>query len=132
MFNKSDIVLIDTNVIIEAHRVNCWNPLAQYFNLHTVEKVIEETQTGYQNRRPEQTIDQTLLRKSFCEIETITELQIVEFDMSNVGQGLDDGEKQLIIYAHTIEGNVWFLNSPDLASIKYSCQNPMLQSCNIR
>lgn len=110
-------------MIIEAHRVSCWNALSHYYNLHTVEKVIEETQTGYQNRRSEQTIDQVLLRKSFCCIETITELQIVEFEMSNVGQGLDDGEKQLIIYAHTIKDNVWFLNSPDLASIRYACQN---------
>lgn len=122
MFNKGDIVLIDTNVIIEGHRVHCWSQLAQYFKLHTVEKVIEETQTGYQNRRPEQTIDQALLRKSFFHIEAISELHIIEFDMSNVGQILHDGEKQLVIYANTIKENVWFLNSPDLAAVKYACQ----------
>lgn len=122
MFKKGDIVLIDTNVIIEGHRVQCWNQLAQYFKLHTVEKVIEETQTGYQNRRPEQTIDQALLRKSFNHIEAISELQTIEFDMLNVGQILHDGEKQLVIYANTIKEDVWFLNSPDLAAVKYSCQ----------
>lgn len=123
MFNKNDIVLIDTNVIIEAHRVNCWNPLAQYFNLHTVEKVIEETQTGYQNRKPEQTIDQGLLKKTLHHIEAISELQVVKFDMENVEQGLDDGEKQLIIYAHTLQQKVWFLNSPDNAAVRYACKN---------
>lgn len=122
MFNKGDIVLIDTNVIIEGHRVHCWNQLSQYFKLHTVEKVIEETQTGYQNRRPEQTIDQALLRKSFFHIEAISELQIIEFDMSNVEQVLDDGEKQLVIYANMMQENVWFLNSPDLATVRYACQ----------
>lgn len=122
MFTKGDIVLIDTNVILEAHRVGCWISLSQYFNLHTVEKVIEETQTGFQNRNPEQTIDQALLRKSFNHVQTVTDLQVVEFDMTNTGTLLDDGEKQLIIYSQTIKEKVWYLNSPDLASVKYSCQ----------
>jgi hypothetical protein len=123
LFNKNDIVLIDTNVIIEAHRLNCWNPLAEYFNLHTVEKVIEETQTGYQNRKPEQLIDPNALRDSFGHIQTISELQVIKFDMANISQPLDAGEKQLIIYAHTIQKKVWFLNSPDIAAVKYACKH---------
>ncbi|MEQ1599155.1 MAG: hypothetical protein ABL880_07295 [Methylotenera sp.] len=123
MFNKNDIVLIDTNVIIEAYRVNCWNTLAQYFNLHTVEKVIEETQTGFQNRSLEQLIDETSLRNSFGHIQAISELQVIQFDMTNVSQPLDAGEKQLIIYAHTLQQKVWFLNGPDNAAVKYACKN---------
>lgn len=103
--------------------MNCWASLAQYFNLHTVEKVIEETQTGYQNRKPEQLIDQTLLRNSFAHIQAISELQVIEFDMANINQPLDAGEKQLIIYAHTMQQKVWFLNSPDIAAVKYACKH---------
>jgi hypothetical protein len=43
MFGKDDVFLIDTNVIIEAYRVSCWNALAGRFKLVTVETVIEET-----------------------------------------------------------------------------------------
>lgn len=120
MFNKGDIVLIDTNVVLEAHRVNCWKALSDYFSLHTVGKVIEETQTGYQNRRPEQTINETVLRSSFAHVEVISELQIIEFDLQN-NLPLDDGEKALIIYAHMLNKKIWFLNSPDNATIKYAC-----------
>lgn len=122
MFKKGDIVLIDTNVILEAHRVSCWRALSEYFSLHTVDKVIEETQTGYQNRRPEQTIDESELKVTFKHIEMISDLQVIQFDMSNPkGLPLDDGEKALIIYAHMIDKNFWFLNSPDKAAIKYAC-----------
>lgn len=121
MFKRGDIVLIDTNVILEAHRLNCWKPLSEYFQLHTVDKVIEETQTGYQNRRPEQTIDMTALQNSFAHIENITDLQIIEFDMVHQEIALDDGEKALMIYAHSLTQNAWFLNSPDKAVIRYAC-----------
>jgi hypothetical protein len=123
LFNKGDIVLIDTNVILEAHRVCCWKALSEYFSLHTVDKVIEETQTGYQNRKPEQTIDANLLKTTFTYIETISELQVIEFDLNaEKSLPLDDGEKALIIYAHTLGKKVWFLNSPDKAAIKYACK----------
>ena len=58
MIEKDHIVLIDTCVIFEAHRVNCWNNLANQFKLVTVEKVIEETQNGYLNRAASQTINE--------------------------------------------------------------------------
>ena len=123
MFNKGDIVLIDTNVILEAHRVCCWKPLSDYFGLYTVDKVIEETQTGYQNRNPEQTIDVNFLKTTFAHIEVINEVQVIAFDLTaEKSIPLDDGEKALIIYAHTLGKKVWFLNSPDKAAIKYACK----------
>lgn len=61
-FQQQQIVLVDTNVILEAHQTGCWIPLANYFALHTVAKVVEETQTGYQNRDPEHWIDEAVLR----------------------------------------------------------------------
>lgn len=125
MFGRDDIVLIDTNVILEAHRVGCWNTLAGRFKLVTVEKVIEETQTGYQNRSPERTIDLSKLRASFHHIEPITELERAGFILSYRGVHLDDGERDLVIYALRLPVvPVWYLNSPDRASINFaSSQN---------
>lgn len=121
MFGKDDIVLIDTNVILEAHRVSCWNALAGRFKLVTVEKVIEETQTGYQNRSPERTIDAAKLRASFHHVEAITELERADFILNYNGVHLDDGERDLAIYALRLPAvPVWYLNSPDRASVSFA------------
>ena len=45
-FRPGQIVLVDTNVIIEAHRTGCWKVLASHFPIHTVEKIVEETDIG--------------------------------------------------------------------------------------
>src|SRR5437868_969622 len=47
-------VLVDTNVIVEAWRVDAWRALRGGYGLETVEECVIETQTGFQNRRPEQ------------------------------------------------------------------------------
>lgn len=99
MFAKNQIVLVDTNVILEAHRVGCWVALTQYFALHTVEKVVEETQTGFQNRSPEQTIDELTLRQQLHTVASVSELQRAAFVIDYFDVQLHDGERDLVIYA---------------------------------
>ncbi|KMM86374.1 hypothetical protein HX787_28090 [Pseudomonas tolaasii] len=120
MFEKDQIVLVDTNVILEAHRVTCWNTLASYFRLATVETVVEETQTGFQNRSPAQTIQLAPLRGSFHHIENITNEARAQFALDNPNVLLDPGERDLIIYARSLDPKTtWFLNSPDMAAVRY-------------
>ena len=120
MIEKDHIVLIDTCVIFEAHRVNCWNNLANQFKLVTVEKVIEETQNGYQNRAASQTINEQALRASFHHIEPITDIERAEFSL-NYDIHMDDGEKDLAIFALRLPDTpVWYLNSPDNASVRFA------------
>lgn len=119
---SGSIVLVDTNVIIEAHRTGCWTPIAHYFNLHTVSKVIEETQTGHQNRSEESHIDEANLRSSFSVIMDVTETERVSFNMLHDHPALDDGEKDLLIYAESLSTPVWLLNSPDMAAVRFSHQ----------
>jgi len=89
--------------------------------LVTVEKVIEETQTGYQNRSPERTIDAAKLRASFHHVEAITELERADFILNYNGVHLDDGERDLAIYALRLPAvPVWYLNSPDRASVSFA------------
>lgn len=125
MFAKNQIVLVDTNVILEAHRVGCWVALSQYFALHTVEEVITETQTGYQNRAPEQTIDEATLRKQLRHVEPINETQQADLAIDYPDAVLDAGERDLVIYAGLLTQatpsiSVWFLNSPDIATIRHA------------
>lgn len=119
IFQQKQIVLVDTNVILEAHRTGCWVTISQYFELHTVDKIIEETQTGFQNRSSTQTINETSLRASFANIEIVTEEQRAAFNLTHSHPPLDPGERDLLVYAETLPNNVWFLNSPDMAAVRF-------------
>jgi len=119
-FQQQQIVLVDTNVVLEAHQTGCWIPLANYFALHTVAKVVEETQTGYQNRDPEHWIDEAVLRGQLSHVESITKIQRVTFNMTHGHPTLDAGERDLLIYAETLAAPVWLLNSPDMAAVRFA------------
>ena len=47
---RGQVVLVDTNIIIEAVRVNCWGALTAHFSVETVEKCCEEARTGELHR----------------------------------------------------------------------------------
>lgn len=46
MIRPGENVLLDTTAIIEAHRQGIWEPIVNGFRLATVEKCIEEVDTG--------------------------------------------------------------------------------------
>ncbi|WP_419941920.1 hypothetical protein [Candidatus Palauibacter sp.] len=66
MTRHGGTVLVDTNVIIESHRVRAWRALAGGYRVETVEDCVAETQPGFQLRRPEQRIDEGQLRESLA------------------------------------------------------------------
>lgn len=119
---RGSVVLVDTNVLIEAHRKRCWNAIAQAFDLHTVEKVVEETQTGAQNRRVVEHIDLVILRQTLKHVASITQHDRASFKLKYGVVGLDPGEQDLWVYADSIP-DVWFLNSPDVSSIRFAHQS---------
>lgn len=116
---RGDSILVDTNVIIEAHRVGCWLAMASQFKLITVEKVIEETQTGHQNRSPEQNIHEGELRAGFHQISAVTRVQLATIDLDYLDHGLDDGEHHLVALAASLDDGGWLLNSPDKGTIRF-------------
>lgn len=65
-------VLVDTNTIIECWRVSAWKALTGAYAVETVEKCVEETQTGFQRRRPEERIDLQVLRASLRGIHPVS------------------------------------------------------------
>lgn len=128
MFEKQHVVLVDTNVIIEAHRVNCWQALSQYFRLQTVETVVVETQTGIHNRDAADTIDIQLLRNSLDAVHTVSELDRLNFVTKYPRASLlDPGELDLCIFAGTLKpGDAWLLNSPDKAAVRHAYERQWL------
>lgn len=118
-FEKGQIVLLDTNVILEAHRTNCWAALADFYCLETVEKCIEETQTGFQNREPEHTIDSASLRRSLRNIHNVTDADVLKFVLDNESAAtLDAGEQHLLIHASHRQ-DAWVVSSPDKAAMRF-------------
>lgn len=118
---RGQLVLVDTNVIIEAHDTNCLPQIAEGFRLCTVEQVIAETQRGRQRRRPERNIDEAWLRQRVTVIGDVTDEQRFDFTMTYQAVGLDDGERDLLIFATGLQ-DAWLLNSPDMAVLRFAHQ----------
>jgi len=111
-------VLVDTNVIIEAWRIDAWRALAGGYVLETVEKCVIETQTGHQNRRPEQQIDQNTLLAGLKAVHKVSDAErAAAFIRDSEIATLDEGEKAL--WAHALaRSDAWVLCGPDKASLR--------------
>lgn len=111
-------ILLDTNVLIELWRVEAWRALCGGYALETVEECVIETQTGYQNRRPEQQIDRQALLAGLRAVHAVPDDQRA---LALIRDGeiamLDEGEKAL--WAHALaRPDVWMLCGPDKASLR--------------
>ena len=111
------VVLVDTNVIIEAHRTAAWAALAGAYRVETVEDCVTETQTGYQQRPREQWIDVGDLRDSLVAVHEVEDRERAELALSVGSIALDRGEESL--WAHALgRSGAWFLSGPDRASLR--------------
>lgn len=111
-------VLVDTNVVVEAWRVDAWRALCGGYSLETVEECVIETQTGFQKRRPEQQIDRETV---LAGLKTVHKISDAERAASLIRDGeiamLDEGEKAL--WAHALARlDAWVLCGPDKASLR--------------
>ena len=111
-------VLVDTNVIIEVWRVDAWRALSGGYALETVEECVIETQTGFQNRRPEQQIDREALVAGLKAVHTISDAErAAAFVQESEIAMLDPGEKAL--WSHALSRpDAWVLCGPDKASLR--------------
>lgn len=111
-------VLVDTNVILEAHRIGAWRALAGGYRVETVEECVTETQTGYQRRRPEQQIDAGQLRASLAAVHHVDLRELAAAAVRAPDIALDVGEHAL--WAHALgRTDTWVLCGPDKASLRF-------------
>lgn len=77
-----------------------------------------ETQTGAQNRRPEQRIDEAALRASLGAVHAVSDLQLAAALLRDEQvRILDAGEQAL--WAHALSrSDAWLLCGPDKASVR--------------
>ena len=113
--------MVDTNVILEAHRVGSWRALAGGYCLETVEDCVTETQTGFQRRLPEQRIDEKELRASLAVVHSVKDRERAVGTIRAPHIALDLGEASLWAHALTRD-DAWVLCGPDKASLRFGIQ----------
>ncbi|MCK4237115.1 MAG: hypothetical protein KAX38_08335, partial [Candidatus Krumholzibacteria bacterium] len=98
MTGSNRLILVDTNIIIEAVRTECWNGLRGYYQLVTVEKCREEAQSGIA-RTPGYVVVEDHHLNTGIQIIAVTDADRARlFTACSEATVLDDGEKDL--WAH--------------------------------
>ena len=112
-------ILVDTNVIIEAVRAGCWNALTGGARVETVEECRDEAQRGDGTRKGYVPVTPDHLSRLFA-IHPVSRLARARLAAQYPdASSMDTGERDL--FAHALERaaeSVWFLNSPDIASVR--------------
>ncbi len=118
MIRPGENVLLDTTAIIEAHRQGVWGSLVKGFRLVTVEKCIEEIDTGNLVAGERLEIDTGRLRMEMtvCKVD---DAKMAAAVLSSEGklQILHDGEKELLAYATAVSG-IFCISSQDRACVR--------------
>jgi len=114
-------VFVDTNVILEAVRTNCWKPLCSRYAVETVDKCVEEARTGdpYDTSRIQ--VPDTLLVPALLTSHAVERAQIAALVLTYpVCTGLDAGEQHLLAHLHTrerLQGVQVLLSTADRAAV---------------
>ena len=119
-------VLIDTNAIIEAHRVACWQEVTGYFAVETVEKCVEECDSGMQRRKHYTPVDTTALRERIL-IHVVNDPMRMSLMLQEPhAVDLDAGEQDLLSYALAANDIAYIICSPDVACMKVAARLGMI------
>ena len=125
--DKDDRVLMDSNAIIEAHRLRCWPNLLAFFSIETVDMCARECASGgSQLRRDYVPVDTQALRKNSV-VHVVNDAMRMELILKEPSAAdIDDGEKDLLAFAMTLPKNVFLICSPDKACMKVAAKMGLL------
>lgn len=94
-------VFIDTNIIIESFRTECWTAICNQFAIETVEKCVEEALTGDPSDPERIEIDRDTLLEGLAGKHQVERQEIAKLVLTYpTCQGLDDGELHLLAWLH--------------------------------
>jgi hypothetical protein len=113
---KGDRVFMDTNAIIEAHRVKCWNAITTFFQIETVEECQKECASGNHRRREYVAVDTVAFEKTVA-VHSVSDVMRASLITADPAAAvLDQGEKDLISRLFAQQGH-WFACTPDKAAV---------------
>jgi hypothetical protein len=118
---QDTVVLVDTNIVLEAVRTKCWNAVSGGLRVETVEECRDEALRGDRGRPgylPVKPEDLARIRTVY----PVTAVERVTFAMAYPdAQNMDAGERDLFAhaYARVSRGDaVWILCSADRACVR--------------
>jgi hypothetical protein len=118
---KDSVVLVDTNVVMEAVRTRCWNAIAGGLRIETVEECRDELQRGDRGRPGYLPVGEQDLAR-IRTVHGVSALDRATFAMAYVdARGMDAGERDLFAhaYARAARGDlVWIVSSADQACVR--------------
>lgn len=114
--DRGQVILVDTNVMIESVRVSCWSALKAHFSMETVEKCCEEARTGERRRQNYVVVDEDALRERFS-AHPVSERELAMLALHDPdSKRLDPGERHL--WAHALaRADAWMASSADFAAV---------------
>jgi predicted nucleic acid-binding protein len=114
---QGQIVLLDTNILIEAFRARCFKALAAYYRLETVEKCYEEALTGDRLRSGYVEVDPAVLKEKLV-VNRVASLELAALALACPdADALDAGERHLFAHAHG-RSDAWIVTCADRAAVR--------------
>jgi hypothetical protein len=114
-------IFVDTNVILEAHRVGCWNAICGSFSVETVEKCVGESTSGNPDKPGYIHVPENELRERLTNVHQVSKAEIATLVLSHSKcLVLDDGEQQLFARLYTddvLPSQEILVSTPDKAAI---------------
>lgn len=126
---RGQVVLVDTNIIIEAIRTGCWAALTGYFQVETVEKCREEARTGRAYRAGYVNVQEKDLRDRLI-AHHVGDQALAGLKLRDAkSELLDAGERHL--WAHALgRTDAWLACTADAAAVhaavRLGCQDKMV------
>lgn len=118
---ESTVVLVDTNVIIEAVRTKCWKAITGGLRVETVAECRDEARRGDRHRTGYVAVTEEDLDR-LAVVHPVDDLERAMFGLGYPeAQNMDAGERDLFAHAYgrAARGDgVWILCSADKAAVR--------------
>lgn len=110
------VILVDTNIIIEAVRIGCWTGVTAHFQVATVAKCCEEAHTGDRRRAGYVQVSEKDLQSRLT-VHRVSDTDLAHLALRDTESfRLDPGERHL--WAHALQrDDEWFACCCDHAAV---------------
>lgn len=115
---RGQVLLVDTNIIIEAFRTRCWKALCGHFSVETVETCWQEALAGDPLRPGYVTVNANDLNTGLKARHKVSDLERAHLDLQWPAAGtLDAGERDLLAHGLT-RTDAWIASCADRAGVR--------------
>lgn len=112
-------IFADTNVILEAFRIGCWENVTEHFYVETVEKCVEETLTGNPNNPHHISVNPSKLRAGLNARHQVYPATLASTILSHpICASLDDGEQHLLAWLYESKLSKFIVTTADKAALR--------------